>query len=163
MDNLQYILDNFKLHPDGSITRTDRKGGCGSLDKYGYLILKIKGRQYKAHRVAFALHNGRWPAGVIDHINGNRSDNRIENLREVSQAQNVANTKKQKNPDTGEFGIHIDRATKGLKKRFTFRFGGRSYRFYTIAEAKQMKDKLWEDKYGSSCETFQHSARPEST
>lgn len=47
-----------------------------------------------AHRVAWAIHHGIWPDGQIDHINGDRTDNRICNLRDVTQAQNLKNVKK---------------------------------------------------------------------
>lgn len=60
----------------------------------GYLIGKIEGRRVYAHRVAFAMHHGRWPTGLIDHINGDRSDNRIENIREVDHSDNAKNVRK---------------------------------------------------------------------
>ena len=56
----------------------------------GYRQGRIDRVAYLAHRVAWALHYGSWPDGVIDHINGCTADNRIENLRDVSQAENVA-------------------------------------------------------------------------
>lgn len=57
----------------------------------GYLIGKIWRRKFYAHRVVFAIHHGRWPAGLIDHVNGDRADNRAANLREVGPSENAAN------------------------------------------------------------------------
>ena len=57
----------------------------------GYLIGKVTGRRVYAHRVAFAIHHGRWPAGLIDHINGDRTDNSATNLREVDPSENAKN------------------------------------------------------------------------
>jgi hypothetical protein len=72
----------------GAITRrvstsSNARAGAqaGSLDARGYLIVSIGKVQWKAHRVAWLLHYGEWPVGWIDHINRDRTDNRIENLR----------------------------------------------------------------------------------
>jgi hypothetical protein len=102
------------------------------------------------------------PIGVIDHINGIRTDNRIENLRCVTQADNVANTVQSRNALTGEYGIYEDRSTKGLNRRYLFHFSGKTYRFKTIQEAKKAKDALRKEKYGNTCEAFQNSRRAES-
>lgn len=57
----------------------------------GYLRIKLAGKRYKAHRVAWALYYGEWPAQQIDHINGVKTDNRIENLRAASPVDNSRN------------------------------------------------------------------------
>jgi hypothetical protein len=60
-------------------------------DKDGYLSGRIFNHRYKAHRVVFALHTGTWPLNEIDHVNGDTSYNRPENLREATRSQNTAN------------------------------------------------------------------------
>lgn len=78
----------------------------GSVDARGYLILKFDGKQYKAHRVAWALMTGEWPVLEIDHENGVKNDNRWENLREATRAQNCQNTKRPKSNKSGYKGVH---------------------------------------------------------
>ena len=54
---------------------------AGTLRKDGYIGIFIKGTHYFAHRIIWEMHNGEIPSGmVIDHIDGNRSNNKIENM-----------------------------------------------------------------------------------
>lgn len=136
-------LEELKKHISydpvtGVIKRLDRVNGYGSIDHYGYLVIKIKGRQYKAHRLAWLYHYGKWPEHNIDHINRNKLDNRIANLRDVPQAVNVYNTYVPPNKTTGYRGIHISPHTK---KRFTTKINKKTYRFYTIEEAIDFRKK----------------------
>jgi hypothetical protein len=140
---IDYIKKYFIYNEDGTFTRTDRRNSTGSFDKDGYLIIKIKGKQYKAHRLVFAYFNNRFPKKEIDHINRDRKDNRIENLREVNRTENVRNTTKKINPDTGVYGVYKDKSTKGLKKVYTFHFQDKSYRFYTVEEAVNKRKELY--------------------
>jgi hypothetical protein len=61
------------------------------LDSNGYYNVCIKSKTYKAHRLAYFYVYGSWPKGQIDHINGVRCDNRIDNLRDVNQKENAQN------------------------------------------------------------------------
>ena len=139
---LRYLKKHFTYHSDGSLTRKDRKNSNGSYDKDGYLIIKIKQKQYKAHRLVYLLFNGKLPNGEIDHINRDKTDNRIENFRVTDRRGNILNRDKKPNPDTGVVGIHLDNSTKGLKKRYTFKHNGETYRFYTLEEATKRKGEL---------------------
>lgn len=64
---------------------------AGASRKNGYVIIIIDGKSRQAHRLAWLYVYGKWPDGVIDHINGNPGDNRIVNLRDVSQSENQQN------------------------------------------------------------------------
>ena len=76
----------------------------------GYNRFKYKGAKYLAHRVAWFIHYGEWPTGEIDHINGNRSDNRIANLRDVCKQSNIHNqTRPQKGNKSGFLGVMWDK------------------------------------------------------
>lgn len=146
-----FILEHFQYN-DGVITRNDRKNSNGSIDHYGYLIIKVKGVQLKAHRVAWLLCYGDFPKSELDHINRNKLDNRIENLRESNRTQQNRNKYFHPNPDTGEVGIYLDKCTRGLKKKYSFCVKGKSYRAYTIEEAKELREhvrKITEDSEGA--------------
>ena len=64
----------------------------------GYVLIKIDGQKYKAHRLAWLYMHGSWPPGDLDHINGCPLDNRIANLRVATNPQNQANRRR----DTGQ-------------------------------------------------------------
>ena len=72
----------------------------------GYLYGGVLGKFYIAHRVIWAIWNGDWPSEQIDHINGDRCDNRIKNLRAVSHAENGKNQKLSVTSTSGVCGIH---------------------------------------------------------
>ena len=68
-------------------------------------MIWFQGRQQLEHRVAWFLHYGEWPCRQIDHVNGNRSDNRIANLRLATNSENVCNRGKPKNNTSGFKGV----------------------------------------------------------
>lgn len=70
---------------------------AGSLDSYGYIVIRFKGRLYKAHRLAWFMTHGAWPAFVIDHINADPADNRLANLRLATFSQNRMNERLRRN------------------------------------------------------------------
>jgi hypothetical protein len=72
---------------------------------YGYLVSQIMDMPFRAHRVAWAIMTGAWPSDQIDHINGNRSDNRWCNLREADDRENAVNKARQSRNKTGCTGV----------------------------------------------------------
>lgn len=132
---VEYIKKHFK-YENGTITRNDRKNSNGSLDKDGYLIIKVKGKQFKAHRIVWLLNNGCFPKTELDHINRDKLDNRIENLRESNRIEQNNNKVFVPNKDTGCIGIHI---TKGVKKKFTTSINNVTKRFYTLEDARKWR------------------------
>lgn len=78
----------------------------GSCGKSGYWRITINDTGHSAHRLAWVYWHGEWPLGQIDHINGIRSDNRIENLRVVTPQQNQQNKKRGINNKSGTVGVH---------------------------------------------------------
>lgn len=76
-----------------------------SVDSHGYHAGAIFCRLARAHRVLFAMYHGHWPVAHIDHLNGIRSDNRAENLRDVSQSENNKNATIRADNASGVTGV----------------------------------------------------------
>lgn len=77
----------------GTFTRI-RKGvnpKVGSINSWGYLLIRVDGRSYLAHRLAWLYVNGKFPSGQIDHVDRNKLNNRIDNLRDVNDSDNKQN------------------------------------------------------------------------
>ena len=89
---------------------------AGSIHSHGYRHIKVNGKIYKAHRLIFLYHHGYLPK-YIDHIDGNKLNNNIGNLRSITNSQNLLNSKKRKlyngKPTTSQYkGISWNKRDK---------------------------------------------------
>jgi HNH endonuclease/AP2 domain len=78
---------------------------AGNSHASGYTYISIDAKLYAAHRLVWLMENHKWPDGEIDHINRVRSDNRIENLRDVTRAQNMQNKSLYRSNKSGHRGV----------------------------------------------------------
>ena len=85
---------------------------AGSPSSNGYINIGVLGKLQKAHRLAWLYVYGVWPSEDIDHVNRDRTDNRICNLRAVTRQQNMHNTSRLSNNKSGHPGVHWDVAAK---------------------------------------------------
>lgn len=105
-----YVPETGKIHRklgDSMWTTLGKEAFCGLSQ--GYLRGSYKGVALAAHRVAWALHHGVWPADQIDHIDGDGCNNRISNLRDVTNLENSKNLGRSKikvGPDSGVDGVY---------------------------------------------------------
>lgn len=96
---IQELREAFDYDPETGVIKWKvshsprAKAGAvaGTFDGRGYRKCAYKKVRIKCHKLAWLLVHGREPVDVIDHINGNRSDNRLANLREVSHSENSQN------------------------------------------------------------------------
>lgn len=80
---------------------------AGTVNHKGYLIININGKLWQSHRLVWLFLNGNFPERHIDHINGNKLDNSINNLRVVDDKENNRNRKKPKNNTSGITGVYF--------------------------------------------------------
>lgn len=98
-----------------------RIAGCKGSG--GYLVVCLSGVQLRCHQVAWAIATGCWPKLSIDHINGNPSDNRYENLRLATTLENLRNTRLNCRNRSGVKGVFW--VPNKNRWRATLRFNGK--------------------------------------
>lgn len=128
----------------GLVTRKVTTGGAlagalaGSVRRDGYLSVGVKGREVLAHRLSWALHFGEWPPSEIDHINGNRADNAIANLRCVDRTTNNQNKRRAySNNELGVLGVRVVPSGRFIAR---IRVSGRLVRLGTFDSMAQASD-----------------------
>ena len=102
----------------------------------GYLRVSVNKKMLAAHRVAWALHYGQWPEGVIDHINHNRADNRIANLRDVPRLlNNLHRSGPQKNKGDLPLGVYLHKGRGKYYSQIQHNGHNRWLGYFPTAEA----------------------------
>ena len=132
--NLRWISTRANNAKAGSI--------AGNVRPDGYVKVRYNGKNYLAHRIVWVLHNGDIPEGkIIDHINRNPSDNRIENLRLTDPAGNLENmTHRNKGCQRGvSFNKKLNKFLVRFQKNGKAYYGGR---FDSLNDAHKAADEL---------------------
>ena len=105
------LLDKLDYNPDTgefiwkNPTNQSLIGKVAGCKAGGYTVITIGSIRYYSHRLAWLYVYKEWPKQMIDHINRNKSDNRISNLREANYVVNAQNQKKPKNNTSGHKGV----------------------------------------------------------
>jgi len=125
----------------GIFTRKVKKGNrtkvgdiVGSVNGKGYLQVKVDGKIYQLHRLAWLYENGEYSENGIDHINHNKEDNRIENLTVKSQLENCKNQSLVKNNTSGVCGVTYRKDTGKWVAQIR---ANKEYKFLGIFEDKE--------------------------
>lgn len=118
----------------GVFTRLGTGRKITPKNKAGYVVVYLFGGSYYAHRLAWLYVNGSMPAGQIDHINGDKSDNRIANLRVVSAALNSQNRPAQSNNKTGFKGVSFN--TRRTRFHACIRVAGKTIHLGNFVKAE---------------------------
>ena len=105
----EYVLSAFDYQDGNLIRKTGRVNeigqiaGCVHKGK-GYIHVKIKAKAFKAHRLVFLYHHGYLPE-CVDHIDGDKTNNKIENLRAATKEENCRNQKVRSTNKSGYKGV----------------------------------------------------------
>ena len=123
---------------------------AGSINSRGYLLITVLGRPFHAHRLAWLYVYGEWPKLTIDHINRNKADNRITNLRDVSTKQNGQNASKRSDNTSGHTGVYLVKRTSRWQASIAHNQKHIHLGFFTTIEdaiaARKAAEKLyWAD------------------
>jgi len=110
---LIYDADTGQFTRLVSATRSDRIGEkAGALNGFGHRQIRLNGKLYMAHRLAWLYVYGEWPETNLDHINGSPDDNRIINLRLATSKQNQENVKLRVDNASGYRGVNWSKSER---------------------------------------------------
>jgi hypothetical protein len=90
----------------GRLTKVKKGTKAGGIHPYGYVKMRVDDKKYMAHRLIWKMFNKDFETGTLDHINNNRSDNRIENLRIATHSENTRNAVLRKDNTSGVKGVN---------------------------------------------------------
>lgn len=123
-------------NPQVNAMLSGKIAGCECLrDKLSYVCIRVNGKLKLAHRLAWLYVHGHWPKGVIDHIDGNGTNNSIKNLRDVSCQVNSKNQKKSSLNKSGFPGVRP--YGKNGKFRAELRVNGKSLHVGVFSSAEE--------------------------
>jgi hypothetical protein len=110
---LSYIKSELRYVPEtGELFWINSRPGvaagkrAGTTTSEGYNQVSVARRSLRSSRIAFVLMTGEWPSGEVDHITGNRADDRWSNLRDVPTQVNLRNRRRPANNSSGAIGVY---------------------------------------------------------
>lgn len=125
---------------------------AGYLSPVGYFIVSFKGVSHLLHRLAWVLYTGEWPDGFIDHIDKDKLNNKISNLRVSSREQNGRNSNSRKNSSSKYLGVSWCKTSKKWVVQTEFMGKNKHLgRFVDEETAARAYDKFAEENYGEFC------------
>lgn len=110
---------------------------AGCLDDYGYVIINIDNKNYKAHRLAWMYTYGFFPEKQIDHINGDKNDNRFDNIRLATRLENSHNQHDAHcDSNSGIRGVGMKKGRTKYRVQISIDGKPREFSANTLSEAK---------------------------
>lgn len=116
---------------------------AGTLSLQGYIKIRIFGKEYRAHRLAWMYEYGEFPNGILDHIDQNKLNNSINNLRIVSISENGHNTKLYSTNKSGHKNVFWDKRVGKYSVSLCFNNKPKRIGYYmTLEDAIEARDKF---------------------
>jgi hypothetical protein len=126
---------------------------AGSINGKGYRVIMIKGNNYQAHRLIYQMHNPSWDItdnsqdNSIDHVDRDKLNNNIDNLRVATHSQNLANGSQRKNNTSGTTGVSWNKETGKWRVKVKLNYKTHHGGYFVnkedaIAKAIQMREEL---------------------
>jgi len=127
IDRLRQLLD---YDPETGIFRwkqfrrwSAKEGDfAGYINKRGYHKISVDGVDYSAHRIAWKIFYNEEPSDIIDHVDRNKQNNKIENLRLATNQQNCMNVEVKKNNTSGVKGVYFNKKQQKWVARIGFNY-----------------------------------------
>jgi len=117
-----------------------KEAGTVRQEPGGYRVILINGRKYMAHRLAWMYEYGKIPEGCIDHINCNKLDNNISNLRECTMSENLMNSKLMRGTMSGIKGVHLHKPSGRWQARL--RYDGKNRHVGSYGTKEEAKNAI---------------------
>jgi hypothetical protein len=140
------LLHDLFEYVDGDLIRKSNNKSMKGATASGYFRANIKGKNYLVHRLIFLMHHGYLPL-AIDHINGNKSDNRIDNLRAASWSENCQNKKIRTDNSIGYKGIHWNKSAQKWSVQVGFKGKRKYFGLYADLELADLVATMAREKY----------------
>lgn len=116
---------------------------AGTLSLQGYIKIRIFGKEYRAHRLAWLYEYGEFPEGILDHIDQNKLNNSISNLRIVTVSENGHNTKLYSSNKSGHKNIFWDKRVSKYSVSLCYNNKPKKLGYYkNIEDAIEARDKF---------------------
>jgi hypothetical protein len=123
----EYLVSKYTYDENIGIFQKKNSEAKIGFNDHGYTRIEINGKSYYAHRLAWLYVYGEMPKLHLDHINGNKSDNRICNLREATRVENLRNTSKNIKNTSGAKNVYLHKPTDKWQVRIAL--NGKSKHF----------------------------------
>lgn len=133
----------WKINPNLGYTKAGDI--AGTVDNKGYIVISVGYKRYKAHRLAWYLYHGQWPKNQIDHIDQNKQNNAINNLRDVTQQINQSNTSVRKDSTSGYKGINWNKKRKKWQVRIQIDGKRKELGFFDNIQSAAERRKQYEN------------------